>query len=223
MKDNITVDILFHEIEKYIHNKENLALIHKAYDFALSQHVDQFRKSGEPYIIHPLSVTYILATLRVGPNTLVAGLLHDVVEDTYITLEDVTNEFNEDVASIVDGVTKVGKLKLSSLEKRQVQNHQKMLIAMSKDIRVIIVKLADRLHNIRTLSFMSDEAKIRIATETLEIYAPLAHRLGMFKIKAELEDISLKYVNSEMYNKITNLIYNKRTQRDNLLDKMIEE
>ena len=196
----------YEELEKifseYIHKEESVNLIKKAYDTAERLHNGQMRKSGEPYIIHPLNVACILAELHVGPATICAGLLHDVVEDTAATKEDLEKEFGKDVAEIVDGVTKVGQLKFSSLEQKQVENHQHMLLAMAKDIRVIVVKLADRLHNIRTLNSLPTEKQIRIARETLEIYAPLAHKIGMFRIKAELEDTSLRYVDNEMYNKI---------------------
>ncbi len=221
MASDARFEAVYNEICSYIHKEKDLAMIQKAFDFAFEQHKDQYRKSGEAYIVHPLCVTKILAELHVGPNALCAGLLHDVVEDTETTLEELAEMFNPDVASIVDGVTKVGKLSFSSLEKRQATNHQKMLLAMSKDIRVIIVKLADRLHNMRTLDFMSNDSRMRIAEETLEIYAPLADRLGMFSIKAELEDRSLKYLDSAMYQKITSLVKNKRQERDSTIDNMI--
>ena len=175
----------------YIHKQESIDLITRAYKRAEELHNGQFRKSGEPYIIHPLNVACILASLHAGPSTICAGLLHDVVEDTPITKEELAKEFGSEIAEIVDGVTKVGQLKFASLEQKQVENHQHMLLAMAKDIRVIIVKLADRLHNIRTLSSLREDNRVRIARETLEIYAPLAHRLGMNKIKWELEDTSL--------------------------------
>ena len=193
---------LYNLTSSYIHKEEDQNLIKRAYDLAVKMHNGQLRKSGEPYIIHPLNVACILATLHVGPPTIAAGLLHDVVEDTPCTHEDLVKEFGEDIASLVDGVTKVGQLKFVSLEQKQVENHQHMLLAMAKDIRVIVVKLADRLHNIRTLGALNNEKQVRIARETLEIYAPLAHKLGMFRIKAELEDTALKYVDNLMYNKI---------------------
>ena len=154
-------------IKTYIHNEDDINLIIKAYEFANEKHKDQFRKSGEAYIIHPLTVTGILASLHVGPNTIIAGLLHDVVEDTETTIEDLAKMFNDDVAQIVDGVTKVTKLQFTSLERQQVTNHQKMLLAMAKDIRVIVVKLCDRLHNMRTLDVMRPDKQVRIAKEVL--------------------------------------------------------
>jgi len=217
----------YEELEKifseYIHKEESVELIHKAYLVAEKLHSGQMRKSGEPYIIHPLNVACILAELHVGPATICAGLLHDVVEDTAATKEDLEREFGHDVAEIVDGVTKVGQLKFSSLEQKQVENHQHMLLAMAKDIRVIVVKLADRLHNIRTLNSLPTEKQIRIARETLEIYAPLAHKIGMFRIKAELEDTSLRYVDNEMYNKILTQIRNDSSARISNVDHTIDE
>ncbi len=220
---SITFLEVFEQINTYIHKQSDLDLIKKAYEFASLKHQNQFRKSGEAYIIHPLAVTMILAQLHVGPNTLTAGLLHDLVEDTDTTLEDIASMYNPDVASIVDGVTKVSQLVFASLEKKQVATHQKMLLAMSKDIRVIIVKLADRLHNMRTMEFMKPESQIRISRETLEIYAPLAHRLGMFTIKAELEDRSLRYLDPDMYFKINSLIKNKENNQNDIVGVMINE
>ena len=210
------------EISKYIHHEKDLNLIRKSYELACAKHCGQFRKSGEPYIIHPLSVAIILAGLNVGPNTLIAAMLHDVVEDTDCTLEQISEEFGSDVASIVDGVTKVTQMTFSSLEKQQAENHQKMIIAMARDIRVIIVKLADRLHNLRTLEFQAPHKQVRICQETLEIYAPLAHKLGMFKIKAELEDTALKYINPEMYQTISELIDKRLSFNDNYIEHMID-
>ena len=211
------------KISSYIHYEKDLNLIKEAYELANEKHKGQLRKSGEPYIIHPLSVAMILADLNVGPNTLIAAILHDVVEDTDCGLEMIAEKFGNDVASIVDGVTKVTQMKFSSLEKQQAENHQKMIIAMAKDIRVIVVKLADRLHNLRTLEFQSPEKQVSIALETLEIYAPLAHKLGMFKIKAELEDTALKYTDPALYKTISELIDKRLTSNDNYIDHMIDK
>ncbi|MDE5868495.1 MAG: HD domain-containing protein, partial [Anaeroplasmataceae bacterium] len=189
---SVTYENLYAVTSQYIHSEESQALIRKAYDVAENLHEGQYRRGGEAYIVHPLSVAIILAELHVGPATICAGLLHDTVEDTAETKEDVAQTFGEDIASIVDGVTKLTQMKFASLEQKQAKNHQHMLFAMAKDIRVIVVKLADRLHNIRTLGALPVEKQERIAKETLEIYAPLAHKLGMFKIKAELEDTALK-------------------------------
>ncbi len=218
-----TLDDLLKLTDEYIHKEESIELITKAFNRANSLHEGQFRKSGEPYIIHPLNVACILANLHAGPQTICAGLLHDVVEDTPITKEELAKEFGAEIAEIVDGVTKVGQLKFASLEQKQVENHQHMLLAMAKDIRVIIVKLADRLHNIRTLSSLAEEKRVRIARETLEIYAPLAHKLGMFRIKAELEDSSLNYVEPVFYNKILTQIKSDNSARIQNVDHTIDE
>ncbi len=222
-KNEYSYEKMMEEITRYIHNEKDLDMIKCAYEFALKKHEGQFRKSGEPYIIHPIAVTTILASLNVGPNTLVAGLLHDVVEDTETTLDDIASMFNSDVASMVDGVTKITKLKFTSLEAQQVTNHQKMLMAMARDIRVIIIKLSDRLHNMRTLDSMAEVKQVRIANETLEIYAPLASKLGMFKLKAELEDRSLKYINPIMYNKIVNLVRERQNKRNNIIEVLVND
>ena len=219
----VTFKDLEEKICGYIHHENDLNLIRKAYELANDKHKGQLRKSGEPYIVHPLSVAIILAELNVGPNTLIAAILHDVVEDTDCCLNDIAETFGTDVANIVDGVTKVTQMKFSSLEKQQAENHQKMIIAMAKDIRVIVVKLADRLHNLRTLEFQSPEKQVRIAQETLEIYAPLAHKLGMFKIKAELEDTALKYTDPELYATISDLISKRLSSNDNYIDHMIDK
>ena len=219
----VTFKDLEEKISSYIHHERDLELIRKAYELADEKHKGQLRKSGEPYIVHPLSVALILAELNVGPNTLIAAILHDVVEDTDCGLNQIAEVFGTDVANIVDGVTKVTQMKFSSLEKQQAENHQKMIIAMAKDIRVIVVKLADRLHNLRTLEFQSPEKQVRIAKETLEIYAPLAHKLGMFKIKAELEDTALKYTDPELYTTISDLISKRLSSNDNYIDHMIDK
>ncbi|MDE6660594.1 MAG: bifunctional (p)ppGpp synthetase/guanosine-3',5'-bis(diphosphate) 3'-pyrophosphohydrolase [Anaeroplasmataceae bacterium] len=195
----------------------------RAYDLASNLHEGQFRQSGEAYIIHPLSVAIILAELHAGPATICAGLLHDTVEDTKETEEDLAKAFGEDIASVVAGVTKISQMQFATLEEKQAENHQHMLIAMAKDIRVIIVKLADRLHNIRTLGVCSEEKQRRVARETLDIYAPLAHKLGMFKIKAELEDTALKYVEPVAYAKIVNQIKTNTSVRLNSIDHTIDE
>ena len=222
-QSTITFEKLMTNVQKYIHKVSDLGLIEKAYDFAFKQHIGQKRKTGEPYIIHPLEVTYILSELNIGPNTLVAGLLHDVVEDTKTTLDDISNMFNKDVASIVDGVTKLNAINFNTKEEALASTHQKLLLAMAKDIRVILVKLADRLHNMRTMDSMASNKQAQIAKETLDIYAPLAHKLGIFKIKAELEDRSLKYINPRMYYEILSLIKNKTRERVNLIDDMIND
>ena len=210
-------------VTKYIRNEESLKLIESAYTYAFKMHEGQYRKSGEAYIIHPLNVACILAQINVGPATICAGLLHDVLEDTPTTKEDLANLFGEDVAEIVDGATKVNQLKFVSALDKQADNNQHLLLAMAKDIRVIIVKLADRLHNIRTLSSLNSEQQGRIAKETLDIYAPLAHKLGMFKIKAELEDLSLRYLYPDKYFEIAQLVAQKKAERDLTVKLLIDK
>lgn len=199
---------------KYLH-EDSLTLIKKAYAIAEEKHQGQFRKSGEAYVQHPLEVAYILATLHVGPATIAASLVHDVLEDTEMTMDDMKRELGEDVTSIVDGVTKISKLKYHTKDKVLAQNHQKILLAMARDIRVVLVKLVDRLHNMRTLQFHDNEEKQkRIAKETLDLYAPLANRLGMYQLKAELEDLSLKFISPENYEEISNKLREKNSERE---------
>ena len=216
-----TIDDIISYCQSYLHNEDNLNLIKKAYNVAKEKHEGQFRKSGDPYIQHPVEVAYILATLHAGPDTIAAGLLHDVLEDTDMSKEEMAAAFNKDVAEIVDGVTKISKLKYMTKEKALAHNHEKLLLAMAKDIRVILVKIADRLHNMRTIQFHSEEKQKRIAQETLDLYAPLAHRLGMYRIKAELEDLSFKALEPEKYAEIAKEISFKKTERDEDVEKMI--
>ncbi|KRM88153.1 RelA/SpoT family protein [Lacticaseibacillus thailandensis] len=207
---------------KYM-NDEHLAFVQKAYDFAAYVHKDQLRKSGEPYIIHPVQVAGILAQLHMDSETVASGYLHDVVEDTKVTLGDINELFGHDVAVIVDGLTKLSKVKYVAHKDELAENHRKMLIAMAKDLRVIMVKLADRLHNMRTLMHMPPEKQRRIAQETLDIFAPLADRLGISTIKWELEDLSLRYLNPQQYHRIASLMNSKRSEREQYIQSAIKD
>lgn len=200
---------------------EKFKLFKNAYNFSKRVHQGQKRESGEPYLTHPIEVAAIVAGLRMDCASIVAALLHDTVEDTLATLDNVKNEFGEEVAFIVDGLTKLGKLSFQSSEELEAENIRKMIVAMAKDIRVIIIKLADRLHNLRTLDFLSKEKQIKVAQETLDIYAPLANRLGIFFIKSELEDLSFKYLNPEAYKDLSFRINKKKAERENYIEKVI--
>ncbi len=217
------VERLYAELEQKIRAlrpKEDLSQLEKAYRMAAEAHKDQARQSGEPYMMHPLHVTLILADMQMDMVALITGLLHDTVEDTSLSLERIKKEFGPEVAACVDGVTKLSKLKLYSREERQAENVRKMLLAMVNDIRVIIVKLADRLHNMRTLDALPRERQLRIAQETAEIYAPIAHRLGMGKVRGELEDLSFRYLEPEAWTDLMREIESQRLQNEEFLNKM---
>ena len=216
-------DILIARIRKY-HPSTDVSMIEKAYKLAVEAHGDQRRKSGEPYIIHPLWVAIILADLEMDKETIAAGMLHDVVEDTKFTEEDIRKEFGAEVALLVDGVTKLGRLSYSS-DKLEVQaeNLRKMFLAMAKDIRVIIIKLADRLHNMRTLQFMTPAKQKEKAKETMDIYAPIAQRLGISKIKTELDDLALKYSQPEVFYDLVNQINARKTEREEFVEQIVDE
>ena len=193
----------------------------EAYEFAEEAHADQKRSSGEPYSIHPLAVAKILTDLGMDVNTIISGLLHDTIEDTGVTREELEKKFGSEVAEMVDGVTKLSRLSYKTKEEQQVENLRKMFLAMAKDIRVIIIKLSDRLHNLRTLEYVDEEKQREKAYETLEIYAPLAHRLGIFKIKWELEDISLRYIDPKGYYDLVEKVARKRRERENFIHEVI--
>ena len=216
-----TADDVLAMCKEYM-NETHIKFIEKAIYFATYAHKDQIRKSGEAYIVHPIQVAGILAQLKLDPDTIATGFLHDVVEDTGFSIDDIEYEFGKDVAFLVEGVTKLGKIKYKSHAEQQAENHRKMLLAMANDLRVIMVKLADRLHNLRTLKFHKPEKQRMIAEETLEIYAPLAHRLGMNKIKWELEDTSLRYLNPQQYYRIVHLMNSKRDEREEYINTTIE-
>ncbi|HGI0887300.1 TPA: HD domain-containing protein, partial [Streptococcus pyogenes] len=203
--------------------KADVAFVAKALAYATAAHFYQVRKSGEPYIVHPIQVAGILADLHLDAVTVACGFLHDVVEDTDITLDEIEADFGQDARDIVDGVTKLGKVEYKSHEEQLAENHRKMLMAMSKDIRVILVKLADRLHNMRTLKHLRKDKQERISRETMEIYAPLAHRLGISRIKWELEDLAFRYLNETEFYKISHMMKEKRREREALVEAIVSK
>ena len=214
---------LINKVKEY-HPSDDISMIEKAYNIANNAHKGQLRKSGEPYIIHPLCVALILADLELDKETIVGGLLHDVVEDTIMTEEDITREFSAEIALIVSGVTKLGQLSYSKDKVEiQAENLRKMFLAMAKDIRVILIKLADRLHNMRTLKYMTPAKQKEKARETMDIYAPIAQRLGISKIKIELDDLSLRYLEPEVYYDLARQINLKRSERQAFVDAIVEE
>jgi len=206
---------------KSIGKEYNWELLEKAYNFALIAHEGQKRSSGEPFVTHPLQVAYILAEMEMDTTTIVAGMLHDTVEDSSFTYENTLKNFGEEVANLVDGVTKLAKIPYTNKQEIQAENLRKMFLAMSKDIRVIIIKLADRLHNMRTLKYKPREKQIEIARETLDIYAPLAHRLGIYKVKWELEDLSFRYLHEKEYYDLVEKIAKKRKEREEYIENIM--
>ncbi|TCP54421.1 GTP pyrophosphokinase [Tumebacillus sp. BK434] len=219
--DLVGIGRLIEKISKYL-SPADVAMVRRAFDMSEEAHRGQTRSSGEPYIMHPVAVAEILADLELDAVTLSAALLHDVVEDTHVTEETLVGQFGPEVATLVDGVTKLERIKFNSKEEAQAENLRKMFMAMAKDIRVILIKLADRLHNMRTLKHQPVEKQVKTATETLEIYAPLAHRLGISTMKWELEDIALRYMNPQQYYRIVNLMAKKRKEREEYVQEVID-
>ena len=216
------LDELLLKIKSYNPNSD-LEKISKAYNFTKECHEGQFRNSGEPYFIHPVAVANILADLYMDDATIIAGLMHDILEDTEVTFKEMAEMFDEEIANLVNGVTKLKKIKYQSKQESQADNLRKMLLAMNSDIRVIIIKIADRLHNIRTLEYMKKAKQLEKAKETLEIYAPLAYRLGMSNVKWELEDLSLRYLEPEIYYDLAERVKKKRSEREKIINDIIDE
>ena len=220
-------EISFNDIKKSLQEEhyqdDDIAILEKAFEFARKLHDGQYRISEEPYIIHPIEVVKILISLRADVHTLIAGFLHDILEDTDTKPEEINELFGEDVLNLVQGVTKLGKLQFKSKEERQAENFRRMFIAMANDVRIVFLKLADRLHNMRTLNYMSAAKQQKIAQETLDIFAPLANRLGVGKIKAELEDLSLKYLYPDKYYEIAQLVSQKKTERESAVKALIDK
>jgi GTP diphosphokinase / guanosine-3',5'-bis(diphosphate) 3'-diphosphatase len=215
------LDELVNRVQSYIPQADT-ALIRRAYDYSARMHVEQKRMSGEPYVIHPLNVALIIAQLRLDLPSVITGLLHDVIEDTGASLDEVQGLFGEEVARLVDGMTKVSKITFSSREEKQAENFRKMIIAMAHDIRVVLIKLADRLHNMRTLDHLPPDRQEEISRETLEIYAPIAHRLGIYWLKSELEDFSFRYLNPSAYATLKAYVAKTRAEREEYIRSVLE-
>ena len=218
----ITIEDVINKRKQHT-KKVDIKLIRKAFDYANHHHGNQCRQSGEPYIIHPLNVAYILADIGLDDSTISAALLHDVVEDTEITEQEIRQEFGSEIAEMVQGVTKLGSMQFASIEEQQVEDYRKMFLAMGKDIRVILIKLADRLHNMRTLKYLKRERQIANAKETMELYTPLANRLGLYSIKWELEDLAFKYLYPEEYHDLVEGINKKREERLKFIEKIMDD
>lgn len=221
--EKITIEDLLEKFSQYDDNVENLKLIRRAYDYAYKKHFSQKRITGDDYITHPLNVAWILTGVNADSHAIAAALLHDTIEDSDSTYEEIKELFGEDIAKIVDGVTKINRLKFQSDSEQMAANQRKILVGLSEDVRVLIVKLADRLHNMRTLYVLSEAKQKRKAKETLEILTPVAHRLGMYKLKSELEDLSLRYLNPTAYYEVVEKLNLKKTERDEAVGAMLEE
>lgn len=221
--EKITIEDLLEKFSQYDDNVENLKLIRRAYDYAYKKHFSQKRITGDDYITHPLNVAWILTGVNADSHAIAAALLHDTIEDSDSTYEEIKDLFGEDIAKIVDGVTKINRLKFQSDSEQMAANQRKILVGLSEDVRVLIVKLADRLHNMRTLYVLSEAKQKRKAKETLEILTPVAHRLGMYKLKSELEDLSLRYLNPTAYYEVVEKLNLKKTERDEAVGAMLEE
>ena len=219
----ISFDEIKSLLEEKNYHEEDIEDLERAFEFAKKLHAGQYRVSEEPYIIHPMEVVKILVGLMADKDTLIAGFLHDILEDTDTQPEEIQELFGEDVLNLVQGVTKLGKLQFKSTEERQAENFRRMFIAMASDVRIIFLKLADRLHNMRTLNYMAPAKQQRIAQETLDIFAPLANRLGVGKIKAELEDLSLKYLHPDKYYEIAQLVSQKKAERESTVQLLIDQ
>ena len=220
--DQVSYEDVLMLAKQYITNKDDLDLMRGAYDFIMIKHATQKRRSGEPYTVHLIWVAYILATLQTGPKTIAAGFLHDVMEDCNVPHDEMVERFGEEITTLVEGVTKINKMPYMEESEIYAENHRKIYIAMAKDIRVILIKLADRLHNMRTLQFMPSEKQQRISRETLEVYAPIAHRLGINDIRIELEDLCLSYLDPKAYKEIADLLEQKRGERKEAVNHMRE-
>src|SRR5881227_2559308 len=219
MSKEIKISDLVEKVQSY-YPAANVDLIRKAYEFSAKVHKGQKRLSGEPYLTHPTAVADIIADLKLDVPSIVSGLLHDTVEDTLTTLDELKNIFGREIGSLVDGVTKLSRTNFSSREEKQAENFRKMLLAMGKDVRVILIKLADRVHNMRTLDHMPPDKQLLTAQETLDIYAPLSHRLGIAWIKSE-EDLSLKYLHPEIYYQLKRNVAKKKTDREKYTEEVI--
>jgi guanosine-3',5'-bis(diphosphate) 3'-pyrophosphohydrolase len=227
------VERLLKIIDEYL-PPEKVAIINKAYDYAMKAHEGQLRKSGEPYLEHPLQVAVTLAELQMDTSTLAAALLHDVLENCGVPLQEIVEEFGPEVGKLVDGVTKLGKISLNvpgeviqrqneNTRNEQAENLRKMLVAMAEDLRVVFIKLADRLHNMKTLDALEPEKQLRIARETAEVYAPLAHRLGIWELKWQLEDLSFRYLEPVKYHQVAKLVASRRAQREQFIEQVKQQ